>query len=163
MRSMHTSFRSVGLRLESLSDRVVPSCTWTQNGTTLTITGDQTANVVDIVDDGTTLTVTCDGQNVPINGNVTDLKISLGSGNDQVTYTLQGALAANAVRNLDVHLGNGNDTFTAVLEDGTDSGGGTVASALGDGAQLNISAYGMNGKDTLSFDGSSTDVGTGSK
>src|SRR5262249_53338241 len=47
-------------KLESLDDRIVPSCTWTLDGGVLTILGSQGADEVDIQDDGTNLTVTCD-------------------------------------------------------------------------------------------------------
>lgn len=159
--NQHSAIRGFALRLESLSDRVVPACTWTEVDGVLTISGDSKANVIDIVDDGTTLTVTCDGEEVTLSGDpVTDVVLSLGSGNDEVTYTLNGVL--DGTRTLDVSLGNGHDAFSATLGDGTDPDtGAPVLSSLADGASLEIVARGMNGHDSLSFDAAATDVGAG--
>ena len=49
-------------KLESLDDRIVPSCTWTLEGGVLTVVGSQRADIVNVQDNGTTLTVTCDGE-----------------------------------------------------------------------------------------------------
>ncbi len=127
-------------KLESLDDRIVPSCTWVENGNVLTITGSQGANDVVIEDDGTTLTITCDGESVDVSANVTDVVLCLRAGNDTVSYTLTGDLAAGASRSIEAKLGNGNDSFTATL-DGN----------LLDGSSLDVTARGANGKDTLSF------------
>ena len=140
------------LRLESLSDRVVPSATWVEEAGVLTITGDSRANDVEITDDGTTLTITCDGEAVELEGDVTEIVLKLGSGNDTVSYTLTGSLAADAARTLDVSLGNGHDSFTATLADGA---------GLGDNATLNVVARGMNGHDDLAFEALAADVGAG--
>jgi hypothetical protein len=138
--------------LESLCDRVVPSVTSVVSGggTILTISGDATANVVDIVDDGNTLTITGDGQNLNVPATITKVVISLGSGGDTVNYTLTGNLAASSTRSIDVSLGNGNDTFT-----------GTLQAGIAAGASLNVVVRGMNGDDDLSFTGSASDVATG--
>ena len=72
-------------KLESLDDRIVPSCTWVENGNVLTITGSQGANDVVIEDNGTTLTITCDGEAVDVSDNVTDVVLNLRAGNDTVT------------------------------------------------------------------------------
>jgi hypothetical protein len=155
--------RAPALGLELLSDRVVPSCTMTQVDDLLTIRGDSHANVVDIVDDGTTVTVTCDDGAEETFTGVTDIVVKTGSGDDTLTYTFTGALAADATRSLDVSLGNGHDTFEGTLADGAADPvtGESVASALGDGATLDVVVRGYNGHDTLSFDASATDVGTG--
>ena len=52
------------LRLDALSERVVPSVTWKADDTTgvVTITGDQRGNTIDITDNGTGgFTVSADG------------------------------------------------------------------------------------------------------
>ena len=165
MNPTHRAARRVNLELEMLSDRVVPSCTWVEEDGVLVIRGDASANVVEIVDDGTTLTITCDGENVELSGDpVTDLVVSLGNGNDQVTYTLQGDIAADETRSLLVCLGNGHDFFSGVLEDGEDPDtGDVVASSLADNAALTLIVRGMNGHDRLGFDASATDVGAGAE
>jgi hypothetical protein len=137
-------------QLEALTDRVVPSCTWVENGNVLTITGSQRADDIEITDDGTTLTITCDGDPVPVSANVTDIVIHAGNGNDTVNYTLTPGATA-VTRTLDVRLGNGDDTFT-----------GTVTGNLADGSALDVTAHGCNGKDTMSF-ADSGDVGAGAK
>ena len=118
MNRKHSNTRAIALGLELLSDRVVPSCTATQVGDVLTIKGDSHANVVDITDDGTTVTVTCDDGAEETFTGVTDIKVGLAQGDDTLTYTFTGALAADTTRSLDVGLGNGHDTFTGVLADG---------------------------------------------
>jgi hypothetical protein len=160
--NQHSAIRGFALRLESLSDRVVPSCTWVEENGVLTITGDSRANVIDIVDDGTTLTVTCDGEEVPLSGDaVTEVALSLGSGNDEVSLTLNGQLAGT--RTFDVSLGNGHDTFSATLGEGAvdPNTNEPTPSSLADGAVLDITVRGMNGHDSLSFDAAATEVGTG--
>ncbi|WP_439627451.1 hypothetical protein [Gemmata sp.] len=153
--------RKCALRLESLSDRVVPACTWTEVNGVVTITGDSGANVVRIADEGSTLTITCDGEAVPLSGDpVTDVVVALGSGNDDVSLTFNGAFAGARV--YDVSLANGHDTFSALMQDGTDPDtGDPVASSLADGAGLGITVRGMNGHDSLNFDAAGTDVGAG--
>jgi hypothetical protein len=139
-------------QLESLNDRIVPSVTWTVDAGVLTITGTQGADTVDIQDDGTNLTVTADGETLDLSsaGTVTDVVLHLQAGNDTVSYTLAGDLAAGAARTLDVSLGNGQDTFTATLN-------GNVL----DGATLDVKVQGGNGKDNLSFAAAATDVAAG--
>jgi hypothetical protein len=135
-------------KLESLNDRIVPSCTWVENGDVLTITGSQGANDVVIEDDGTTLTITCDGESVNVSANVTDVVLNLRAGGDTVSYTLSGDLVAGSSRKIEANLGNGNDTFAATL-DGN----------LLDGSSLDVTARGANGKDTLNFAAPASDVG----
>jgi hypothetical protein len=155
--------------MESLSDRTVPSASVVQTGETLTITGDQHANTVEIKDDGTPsgLTVTMDGVNYPVSGAVTMVVVNTKGGADTVSYDLTGDYVGTT-RTVEVLLGNGNDTFTADLGHGIDAastlalqvnggngkdnlsvtgtGGGPVAGTLS--VQLN----GGNGMDAISFD-----------
>jgi hypothetical protein len=137
-------------QLEQLDDRLVPSCTWAEEGTTLTITGNSTANDIQITDDGTTLTITCDGEDVPVSDGITDVVVLAGNGNDTVTYDLTTDGAAAVTRSLFVKLGNGWDTFD-----------GTVTGDLADGSELDVEVRGWNGKDTLGF-AADGDVGAGS-
>ena len=157
----HSAIRGFALSLESLSDRIVPAATAVQEGTLLTITGDSGANVIEITDDGTELTVVCDGEEVVLDGPVTEFVLSLGSGNDEVSLTFSGAL--EGTRTFDVSLGNGHDTFTASLGDGAvdPNTNEAVPSSLADGAVLELAVRGMNGHDSLSFNAASTDVGAG--
>src|SRR5262245_28289256 len=104
------------LRLETLDDRIVPSCTVLQEGTTLTITGENGNNDIQIVDDGTTVTVTCDGDPAEEFTDVTEIVVRAGNGQDVVGYDLtipEGTDEDPAVaveRTLDVKLGNGIDS-----------------------------------------------------
>jgi hypothetical protein len=125
-------------RLEGLEDRCVPSCTVVESNGVLTITGSQKADVIEIEDDGTELTITCDGEPVEHSGEATEVVLNLRAGNDTVTYTLTGELAALAARVIEVNLGNGHDTFEGTLEAG-----------LAAGASLELTVLGQNGKDTL--------------
>jgi hypothetical protein len=126
-------------KLEALADRVVPAVTPVLDGTTLILKGDSRANEVLIEDDGTTLTVTADGETVDVADTVEKIVISLGSGDDTVTYDLTGDLTV--ARAFEVSLGNGKDEFT-----------GSVEGNLLDGSSLDVVARGMNGRDSLSFD-----------
>jgi hypothetical protein len=137
-------------KLESLDNRIVPSCTWEEAGGVLTVYGSQGADVVEITDDGTALTVTCDGEAVPVSAGVTEVVLTLGSGNDEVTYTLTGDLAADSARTLRAYLGNGDDVFTATLEAG-----------LLDNASLDVGVWGLNGKDEITFAAPDSDVAAG--
>jgi hypothetical protein len=164
-----TGLSRVALRLEPLHDRTLPSVSVVQTGSTLTINGDQHANAVQIMDDGTPtgLTVAVDGTNYPRTGAVDKVVVQARAGNDTVSYTLTGDYTATN-RTVDVFLGNGNDTFTADLGhaidaastlalhvDGgngkddltvTGSGGGAIAGGL------MVELLGGNGIDGLSFD-----------
>jgi hypothetical protein len=164
MNRKHSTARVFALGLESLSDRIVPSVTIDPpvDGV-LTITGDSSRNVVDITDDGTTVTVTCDDGDAEEFTGVTDIVVSLGSGNDEVNYTLTGEVAADTARSLDVRLGNGHDTFTGTFSGSlADEAAGDPAdpTAPAGVAALDVSVYGMNGHDTLGFNADGT-VGTG--
>ena len=135
------------LRLETLDDRIVPSCTVLLEGTTLTITGDNKSNDIQIVDDGTTVTVTCDGDTAEEFTDVTEIVVRAGNGQDVVGYELAiadpptGEAGVVVERTLDVKVGNGIDTFT-----------GSVVGDLVEGSVLDVSVGGCNGKDTLGFD-----------
>jgi hypothetical protein len=137
-------------KLESLDNRIVPSCTWNEVGGVLTIYGDQYANVVDIEDDGTALTITCDGDAVPVSAGVTTVVLTLASGNDEVNYTLTGDLVADTTRRLRVNLANGDDTFNGTLEAG-----------LLDNASLDIGVWGKNGKDEINFAAPASNIAAG--
>jgi hypothetical protein len=134
-------------KLEALGDRIVPAVIPVVEGTTLILKGDSKANEVVIVDDGTTLTITADGDTVDVPEGVERIEVSLGSGDDTVTYELTGDLTV--ARDLDVSLGNGKDEFT-----------GSVEGNLLDGVALEVVARGMNGRDVLNFDALG-DVGAG--
>jgi hypothetical protein len=118
-----------------------------QEGTRLTITGDNQSNDIQIVDDGTTVTVTCDGEPDEEFTDVAKIVVRAGSGQDVVGYDLtipegtdeDPAVAVNRV--LDVKLGNGIDSFS-----------GSIAGDLIEGSVLDVSVRGCNGKDTLGFD-----------
>jgi hypothetical protein len=128
--------------LESLSDRVVPSCTVIQEGGLLRIEGDQQSNTITIVDNGTTVTVTCDDGTAEEFTDVTEIEVRGGNGQDIVTYDLEIADGGAAVtRSLDVKLGNGIDSFE-----------GSVTGDLVDGSAVDVSVKGCNGKDALAFD-----------
>lgn len=127
--------------LEALSDRVVPSCTWSTEGGVLTIEGDQKANEIVITDDGTDLIITCDGDNVDVAEDVTSIVIKTGSGNDTVTYDVTSDGTAVVDYSLEVKLGNGWDTFD-----------GSVTGDLATGSALDLDVKGCNGKDSLNFD-----------
>jgi hypothetical protein len=127
-------------RLEALEDRRVLDASFSVADGVLTVTGDSKANVVEITDDNGVLTVIVDGETVPeteLEG-VTDVVLKLGNGNDDVTYTLTGDLAADTARSIEVNLGNGKDTFT-----------GTLNGAIGDGTSLDLTVNGQNGKDEI--------------
>jgi hypothetical protein len=164
MNRTRSTARGFALGLESLGDRIVPSVTMDPpvDGV-LTIKGDSGANNVEITDDGTTVTVVSESGTEEFT-DVTEIKVCLGSGNDDVTYTLTGDVAAE--RSLAVYLGNGHDTFAGSFagsvageaEELDEETGEPVAVPAG---SLDVSVYGMNGHDTLSFDATGADVGAG--
>jgi hypothetical protein len=114
-------------QVEALGARYVPSCTFTFNPVTatLTITGSNQRNTIDIEDDGTNnagaVTVTCDGSTLFTSGptagvnQVHTINISTLNKRDSVTYNLNGAMISNN-RDLNVTFGAGHqDQFTANL------------------------------------------------
>jgi hypothetical protein len=96
-----------------LEDRRVPACTASFSSGVLSITGDITANFVQITDNGAGgVNFLCDG--VPRNfTQVGQLRVQTSSGNDSVTYTLSGDLTRNSTVN--VSLGTGDDQFFPTL------------------------------------------------
>jgi hypothetical protein len=134
-------------KLESLTDRVVPSCTVVLEAGVLRIEGDQHSNTISIVDDGTTVTVTCDDGTAEEFTDVETIEVRGGSGQDVVTYDLtiaEGTTEVPAVevdRIVDVKLGNGIDSFA-----------GSVTGTLLEGSAVDVSVKGCNGKDALGFD-----------
>jgi hypothetical protein len=143
-RTRHNRFTP---RLELLDDRVVPSCTVVQDGGLLRIEGDNKSNAISIVDDGTTVTVTCDGGSAKEYTDVTEIEVRGGNGQDVVTYDLTiadpgtGEAGTAVNRTVDVKLGNGIDSFT-----------GSVDGDLAESSAVDVSVKGCNGKDTLGFD-----------
>jgi hypothetical protein len=134
-------------RLELLDDRVVPSCTVVQEGGLLRIEGDQHSNTISIVDDGATVTVTCDDGTAEEFTDVTEIEVRGGNGQDVVTYDLTiadpaaGETGTAVTRSVDVKLGNGIDSFE-----------GSVTGDLVDGSAVDVTVKGCNGKDALAFD-----------
>ena len=140
-------------RLEAFDERTLPSVTVAPaapGSTILMITGDAAANTITISDSGQTggLIVVGDGQTFQVTDPVTAIVVDTGDGSDSVTYNLTGTLSG--LRSIDVELGRGNDVFTANL----------AGQALSAGANLDISAYGRAGADTLVLNaqGVNTDV-----
>src|SRR5262245_54799758 len=127
-------------RLEPLEDRRVLDCSFAVADGVLTITGDSKGNVVEITDDGTALTIVCDGETIPDTADVTGVVLNLRNGNDEVTYTLTGDLATDTARSIEANLGNGKDTFT-----------GTLNGAVAEGTSLDLTVNGQNGKDEISI------------
>ena len=134
-------------KLEFLRDRITPSCTVALEGGVLRIEGDDQSNTISIVDDGTTVTVTCDDGTAEEFTDVAKIEVRAGNGQDVVSYDLtiaEGTTEAPAVaveRVVDVRLGNGIDSFD-----------GSVTGTLLDGSAVDVSAKGCNGKDVLGFD-----------
>jgi hypothetical protein len=129
-------------RLEALEDRRLLACTVSVSASgTLSVTGDNGPNAVQIVDNGSDLpgnvTVTCDGVTTTPSAAVAALKISTRGGNDVVGYTLAGPLVGSS-RRVSVDLGTGDDTWTA-----------TFLGALANGASWSGSVSGSTGNDLL--------------
>jgi hypothetical protein len=134
-------------RLEALEDRNLLAASVTVQGSQLLIVGDAKANQIQIVDDGTKLTVTVGGKETTAK-DITSIVVRSRQGNDTVNYSLTGELAGT--RGVLIDLGNGGDTFTATLS-------GKVAAA----GDLRIVALGGNGRDILRADGNGSDVADG--
>lgn len=127
-------------RLEQLSDRVVPSCTADLVGGVLTITGDNHSNDIQITDDGTTVTVACDGEASQDFTDVTKIVVKAGNGSDTVGYDLASDGTVAVKRSVNVQLSNGTDIFN-----------GSVTGNLIDDSAVRIEGHGGNGKDTLNL------------
>jgi hypothetical protein len=170
-----TIVRRTALHFEPLNDRIVPAVTFAELNGTLTVTGDQRANDIEITDDGTVsgLTVTA-GDTVyhPVQ-QITQVVVDAKGGKDTVSYDLTGDYVGT-MRTVQVFLGNGADTFTADLGHNIDAasifalrvvgGNGqdsiTVTGSGSVAGSLNVSLEGGNGKDTLSFDFNGDVTGT---
>jgi hypothetical protein len=128
-------------RLQAFDDRSLPSVTASvvPGSSILQITGDAAANTITIQDNGqaTGLVVVGDGQTFTFAQTILAIVVDTGDGNDTVGYNLLGPLTGT--RSISVDLGRGADTFTANLS-------GQTLTAL---ANLDISAYGRGGVDTL--------------
>jgi hypothetical protein len=129
-------------RLEVLEDRRLMACKVIESAGVLTIIGDNRGNDIEIVDDGTSLEITCDGKPVDHSDDITSIIVNTRNGNDSVSYELSGDLAAGTTRSLSVVLGNGKDSFEGSLD------GNLLA-----GANLSLGVMGGNGKDELNFAG----------
>ena len=111
--SQHTRHSLVRFvpRLEALEDRSCPSCTTNLVGSTLTILGDQAANIIEITDDGAgTIKVVCDGGAEASYTGVQNIVVRAGASGDTVDYTLTGDKSDQL--NLDVAMQQGADQFT---------------------------------------------------
>lgn len=136
-------------RLVALDDRSLPSAAFVLTGTTLQITGDDTANSIVIQDDGTTagITVVADGVTWVAPSDVSAIVVSTLGGNDTVEYDLTGPLTTT--RLVSVDLGKGADAFTVNLNQQTVSGAST---------NLGITASGDGGGDTLALNANGATV-----
>jgi hypothetical protein len=138
-------------RLVALDDRSLPSVSAViVPGTTiLQITGDDTANTVQITDDASAgvITVTGDGVTQAFDAAaVESIVVNTFGGDDVVEYDLTGALSTS--RLVSVDLGKGDDTFTANLS----------AQISGSATNVGISVSGGHGADTLTLNAQGTTV-----
>lgn len=145
--SQQTRGRRSVLNVEQLEDRCVPACTITPTGVapniTLTITGDDFNNSIQISDNGAgAITVACDGVISPAVAGVKDIVVNSQKGNDAVFYTLAADLVGAQTRNLNVDLGDGNDFFLAQAINNAD---------VGANASLSFNVRGKLGNDTIRF------------
>lgn len=158
-------------RLVALDDRCLPTVTaGIVPGTTiLQITGDDTANTIQISDNATTITVTGDGVTQTFDATlVSSIVVNALAGDDVVQFNLSGAQATTLLVTAD--LGKGADTFTTNLDaqisgSGTNvgiscngDGGGdslvfnaTAATTVAVGANLSVSLSGQAGHDSIAF------------
>jgi hypothetical protein len=161
-----TLVRRTALQLEALNDRIVPAVTFAEVNGTLTVTGDQRANDIEITDDGTAsgVTVTVGDTEYHPTQQISQVVVDSRGGSDTVSYNLTGDYVGT-MRTVQVFLGNGKDTFTADLGHAIDSasifalrvvgGNGkdslTVDASGNVAGQLTVSLEGGNGMDDLSF------------
>jgi hypothetical protein len=129
-------------RLEALEARALLSCTVTVSGTTLSITGDNGNNSVQVIDRGSpgagNITAICDGMTTTPPGAISTIRINTNAGNDAVSYTLAGNLTG--FRRVSINLGTGNDSFN-----------GQIAGSLFNGSDFQISGQGSTGNDSLAM------------
>jgi hypothetical protein len=137
-------------RLEALEDRSCPAVLVTLTGQTLTIVGDNHANVVTVhEDDGATdLEVRADGvkHNFAANA-VTTIAVDLKAGNDQFTYNF-GEDVFKFPKTILVKLGKGNDQVHFDLNDDTNAPGQFTTVK----ANLDIHVTGGKGSDVVTAD-----------
>ena len=99
------------LGCEGLEGRECPAVQVLNVAGTLTVIGDQAANNIAVVDNGTDVSVTVDGNavaNSPFSG-VTSVVIRGAAGNDTISYTTS---AASAIGSVTLQGGQGNDNIT---------------------------------------------------
>lgn len=146
--------------------------------TELLVTGTNRADVINITDNGTgtagNVTVTQpDGSSYTSTGAIGLIEVLGKGGNDQVTYTLSGNLVAP--QNLMIDLGSGDDQFTANINGAIDNPNGLGLQVYGDGGnnQLTVNQTGPvvegnfapmlkggNGQNTLTYNGTGA-IGAG--
>jgi len=103
------------LGCEGLEGRECPAVQVLNVAGTLTVIGDQAANNIAVVDNGTDVSVTVDGNavaNSPFSG-VTSVVIRGAAGNDTISYTTS---AASAIGSVTLQGGQGNDNITLSAE-----------------------------------------------
>jgi len=130
--------------VEAREERWVPAVTAHVDAFgTLTVTGDDDANAVAIIDNGTNangnIRVKGDGVNFTFaNRTVTRVNVNTLGDNDVVVYQLSADLQAGAQRTVNVNLGSDDDAF--------------IANVVGDiqaGANLQFFAKGPTGRDGI--------------
>ena len=79
-------------RLEAFDDRCLPSVSYSEAANMLFVNTGPEANEIVITDNGTDLVVTVDGEALPVTGDITQVYVDAGAGNDTVVYNLTGTL-----------------------------------------------------------------------
>jgi hypothetical protein len=129
----------IALRFEDLEAREVPATHVSVIGHTLLVIGDNKADAVQIKDNGQgTLTVDAGANHLTARG-IHHVEIFTGGGNDQVSYTLTGAL--KTTEDINAFLGPGADTGTFDFKAGVAAGG-----------HLDLNLHGGPGADHLKVD-----------
>ena len=153
---MRTKLRRFVPRLVALDERTLPAVTFSFDPfipTMLHVTGDAGANQITITDTGTAagITIVGDGETFVAPTSITHIMVDVLDGNDTVTYNLTAPLTV--FRLVDAQLGKGNDLFTANI---------SGQSLLTADAELQMSANGDGGHDTMILNAQSvsTDVGS---
>ncbi len=128
-------------RVELLEDRCVPTCTAFAANGLLTIMGTAGPDTIELGDDGSTISLLCDGKTSPqLFGGVRQVNVQGRGGNDTVRYDLFVSLGTR--RALNVNLGAGDDRFLAFLNNND----------LGTGGNLGLNVQGGTGSDRLRFE-----------